>query len=104
MADVEAMLARREAIAAEMSDLIGRLAPLVAEEQELTSDLRREMVRFGITAELFATQPNFAETICAELTAAGLRLHRADPRVRLSSVVAEQHRRTRAKLATVKAA
>jgi hypothetical protein len=100
MADVEAMLVRREAIAAEMSDLIAQLAPLVAEEQELTSDLRREMVRSGITAELFATQPNFAETICAELTRAGLRLHRADPRVRLSSVVGEQHRRTRAKLAT----
>jgi hypothetical protein len=100
MAEIEKMLARREQIAAEMSDLIGRLAPLVAEEQELTSALRREMVRFGITAELFATQPNYAETICAELTAAGLRLHRADPRLRLASVVAEQHRRTRARLAT----
>ena len=104
MAEIEQLLVRREAVAAEMSDLIARLAPLVAEEQALTSDLRREMVRSGITAELFATQPNFAETICAELTRAGLRLHRADARLRLSSVVAEQHRRTRAKLATVKAA
>jgi hypothetical protein len=98
MAEIEQMPQRREAIAAEMSELIKRLGTLAAEEKPLTDDLRRALSAASIKTEPFATQPNFAEAICAELNRIGLNLHRADPRIGLNLLVAEQHHRTRARL------
>jgi hypothetical protein len=100
MADVEQMLTRREAIADEITQAIGRVGVLVREEKELTDDLRRALSAASIKTEPFATQPNFAEAICAELSRTGLNLHRADPRISLNLLVAEQNRRTRGLLAT----
>jgi hypothetical protein len=67
MADVEQMLARRTAIAEEMTGLIGRLGVLVREEKEPVGDLRREMARSGVKAETFSTQPDLEELINHEL-------------------------------------
>jgi hypothetical protein len=72
MADVEQMLQRRTAIAEEMTGLIGRLGVLVREEKELANDLRREMARSGIKAEVLQTTPDIEELINHELGRAGV--------------------------------
>jgi hypothetical protein len=99
MADVEQMLAAREAAADAIVQAVGRLGVALREEQELTEALRRELRAAGISAQPFLTQPDFREAICAELGRAGLHLHRADPRISLPALVAGQHRGVRGLLA-----
>ena len=101
MADVEQMLAAREAATDAIIQAVGRLGMALREEQALTQALRRALRAAGISAEPFNTQPSFREAICAELTRAGLTaLHRADPRISLTALVNEQHRRARSLLAS----
>jgi hypothetical protein len=99
MADIEPMLAERQAIADEIAALAGRLGVILRRETELTEALRRELRAAGISAQTFLTQPNFREAICAELGKQGLHLHRADPRISLITVVEAQHRGVRGLLA-----
>jgi hypothetical protein len=100
MADVEQMLARRTAIAEEMTGLIGRLGVLVREEKELVGDLRREMARSGVKAETFSTQPDLEELINHELGRAGVEAWRcaAPWGPRLTDLVDRQHTNARALL------
>ena len=95
MADVEQMLAAREAATDAIVQAVGRLGVALREEQELTEALRRELRAAGLKAQPFLTQPDFREAICAELGKQGLHLHRADPRISLPVVVAAQHRNVR---------
>ena len=99
MADVEQMLAAREAATDAIVQAVGRLGVALREEQELTEAVRRELRAAGISAQPFLTQPNFREAICAELGKQGLHLHRADPRISLVAVVEGQHRGVRGLLA-----
>jgi hypothetical protein len=99
MADVEKMLQRREQIADEISQVVGRLGVLVREESELQETLRRAAKRAGSKANAFATTPDITDALCAELTRAGLALRRADPRLRLSAVIVDQNRRYRGQMA-----
>src|SRR5690242_17802194 len=99
MADIEAMLAAREAAGAEIVAAAGRLGVALRAEAEASDDLRRALRAAGLKAEPFLTQPNFREACCGELARAGLDLHRADPSVRLGALVEAQHRRVRALVA-----
>jgi hypothetical protein len=102
MADVGQMLARREAIADEITQAIGRVGVLVREEKELSSEIRREIARSGITALPFSTTPDFEEIINHELGRAGVEAWRCaapwDPR--LSDLVGGQSRNVRGLLKT----
>jgi hypothetical protein len=95
MADVEQMLAAREAAADAIVQAVGRLGVALREEQALTEALRRELRAAKLKAQPFLTQPNFREAVCAELGKQGLHLHRADPRITLRGVVEGQHRGVR---------
>ena len=99
MAEIEAMLAAREAAAGEIVAAAGRLGVALRAVAELAGDLCRAFRAAGISAEPFLTQPNFREACCSELTRAGLDLHRADPSGRLGALVETQHRRYRALVA-----
>jgi hypothetical protein len=101
MADVEQMLQRRTAIAEEMTGLIGRLGVLVREEKELANDLRREMARSGIKAEVLQTTPDIEELINHELGRVGVEAWRcaAPWGSRLTDLVDRQHTNARALLA-----
>ena len=100
MADVEAMLARREQIAEELVATIGRAGTLVREEKELAAQIRREIARSGITALPFGTQPDFETIINHELGRAGVEAWRcaAPWGPRLTDLVDRQHTNARALL------
>jgi hypothetical protein len=104
MADVEKMLQRREAIAEEITGVIGRLGALVREELELQETLRKQAEWAGLTANAFSTSVGVVDAINSELTSAGLSPRRSDPRLRLSSVVDNQNRRYRGQVAVLKPA
>jgi hypothetical protein len=97
--DCQALLARRAAVAEEMTQAIGRLGVLVREEQELQDRLRRGAEAAGSRANPFATAATVMDAICSELTRAGLSPHRADPAVRLADLVDHQNRRYRGHVA-----
>jgi hypothetical protein len=99
MADVEQMLARREQIAEEITQTIGRLGVLWRQEVELQEQLRRAAERAGSRANAFSTTPDLTDAICGELTRVGLSLRRSDPRMRVSAVVDSQGRRFRGQMA-----
>ena len=67
MADVEQMLAAREAAADAIVQAVGRLGVALREKQALTEALRRELHAARLKAQPFLTQPNFREAVCAEL-------------------------------------
>jgi hypothetical protein len=94
--DYQALLARRAAVAEEMTQAIGRLGVLVREEQELQDRLRRGAEAGGTRANPFHTASTVMDAICAELTRAGLSPHRA---VRLADLVDHQNRRYRGHVA-----
>ena len=102
MADVEQMLTRREAIADEVVAVIGRLGTLVREEKELSSEIRREIARSGITALPFSTTPDFEEIINHELGRAGVEAWRcaAPFGPRLTDLTSAQNRTVRGLLKT----
>jgi len=102
MADVEAMLARREQIAEELVATIGRAGTLVREEKELAAQIRREIARSGIAALPFSTQPDFEEIINHELGRAGIEAWRvATPfGPRLTDLTSAQNRNVRGLLKT----
>jgi hypothetical protein len=93
MADrIEQMLRRRENVADQITTVVGRLGVLLREEQELQDHLRRAAEHDGSRTNPFASQRTFADAVNAELTAAGLDLRRADPALRLATLVEGQHR------------
>jgi hypothetical protein len=100
MADVEAMLTRREQIADEIAAAAAQVGALCREEQELAERVRRGLRAIGLKAEPLSTAVDFRQGVCAELSAAGLDLRRTDPRVTLGAVVDGQHRNIRSLLKT----
>ena len=106
MADLEQKLARREAIAEEMTAVIGRLGTLVREEKELAEQIRRDVRAAGITAEPLHTAPNLEEIINHEMGRQGIEAWRgAKPfGPRLTELVDSQHKRARALVASKAAA
>ena len=102
MAELDQMLARREAIAEEMTAAIGRLGTLVREDKELADRIRRDLQAAGIKAEPLHTAPNLEEAINHEFGRQGIEAWRcARPfGPRLTELVDSQHTRTRALLAS----
>jgi hypothetical protein len=100
MAELELLLAKREALAEEMTQVVGRLGELVHEEKKVEEQLRRRLVQTGIKAEPFSTHPDFETTISSELGRTGMQVWRvASPwGPRLTEVVGQQHRTIRARL------
>ena len=89
----------RAEIAEEITQTIGRLGVLCRQEVELQDQLRRAAERAGSRANAFSTTPTVMDAINSELTHAGLRLCRADPRMRLNAVIETQNRRYRGQMA-----
>jgi hypothetical protein len=100
--ELEQLLARREAVADEITAAIGRLGVLVREELELQDMLRRAAERDGSRTNAFSTSITVTDAICGELAAAGLNLHRGDRQVRLMPLIGSQHGRYRAQFAVRK--
>jgi hypothetical protein len=98
--DYQELLARRAAVADEITSAIDLLGELVDEERDLQDRLRRLAEAAGVRATPFSTQPNVPDALNAELTRVGLRLHRADPRLNLRSLIVDQNRRYRAQRET----
>jgi hypothetical protein len=97
--DYQKLLDRRAEIAEEITQTIGRLGVLCRQEVEITETLRRAAERAGSRANAFSTTPTVMDAINSELTHAGLRLCRADPRMRLNAVIETQNRRYRGQMA-----
>jgi hypothetical protein len=93
--DFQELLTRRAAVADEITAAIDLLGELVGEELALQDRLRRLAEAAGVRATPFSTQPNVPDALNAELTRVGLRLHRADPRLSLKSLIVDQNRRYR---------
>jgi hypothetical protein len=100
MADVEKMLQRREQIGDEITQAAGRLGVLWRQQLELENDLYRAAEADGSRTNPFSTATSVMDAICAELTRAGLSLHRGDPQLRLSDLLSGQHTRYRAQRET----
>jgi hypothetical protein len=96
--DYQTLLDRRAEIAEEITQTIGRLGVLCRQEVELQDQLRRAAERAGSRANAFSTTPTVMDAINSELTHAGLTLRRADPRMRLNTVVETQNRRYRGQM------
>ena len=91
--DHQALLTRRERIADDITQTIGRLGVLCREEVELRDQLRRAAEAAGSRANAFASATTVMDAINSELTRAGLTPRRADPRIRLADLIDGQHRR-----------
>jgi hypothetical protein len=100
--ELEQLLARREAVADEITQVIGRLGALGREELELQDQLRRAAERDGSHTNAFATAISVQDALNGELVRAGLSPRRADPRFRLADLVASQHGRYRSQYAVRK--
>jgi hypothetical protein len=96
--DYQTLLDRRAEIAEEITQTVGRLGVLVRQEVEMQDQLRRAAERAGSSANAFSTTPDITDAICGELTRAELTLRRADPRLRLTSVIETQNRRYRGQM------
>lgn len=90
------LLARRAAVADEITSVIDKLGTLVTEEETIQNQLHRLGAAAGVRANVFSTANSFMDGVCSELTRAGLSIRRSDPRFRLSALVVDQHRRYRA--------
>jgi hypothetical protein len=99
MAVIEEMLARREQVADEISKTIAQLGTLLSEELQLRDHLRRALEQDGLSTIVFETAVSVGDAVCGELTKAGLHPHRADPRLRLTSIIDSQHVRYRSQRA-----
>ena len=93
--DYQALLTRRERIADEITQTIGRLGVLMREELELRDQLRRAAEADGSRANAFSSANTVMDAVNAELTRAGLTPRRADPRVRRGDLVEGQQVRYR---------
>jgi hypothetical protein len=91
--DYQALLDRCAAVAAEITKVIDTLGALAAEERDLQDRLRRLGEGAGVKANPFSTAVTVVDAICSELTRAGLSPRRAGPRMRLTALVVDQHRR-----------
>ena len=69
------------------------MGELVAEERELQDRLRRLGEAAGVRANAFSTAATITDAVNSELTRSGLNPRRSDPRMRLTSLVRDQHRR-----------
>jgi hypothetical protein len=85
--DYQALLTRRERIADEITQTIGRLGVLMREELELRDQLRRAAEADGSRTNPFMTASSVMDAVNSELTRAGLNLRRADPSIRLVDLV-----------------
>jgi hypothetical protein len=96
MAELGPMLARREAIAAEITAAIAQVGTLVADQ------IRAALRAAGVKAEPLHTAPNLKEIINHELGRQGIEAWRvAKPfGPRLTDLVDSQHARARSLLAT----
>jgi hypothetical protein len=97
--DYQDLLARRAAVADEITEVIGRLGTLLREEVELQDTLRRAAERDGSRTNPFSTASTVVDAINSELTRAGISPRRADPRFRLTALVDDQNRRYRSQWA-----
>jgi hypothetical protein len=95
MVETETLLDRRAQVAEEISKTIAQLGTLLSEELQLRDQLRRALERDGLSTIVFETAVSIQDAICGELTKAGLHPHRADPRLRLTSLVRDQNSRFR---------
>jgi hypothetical protein len=93
--DYQALLTRRERIADEITQTIGRLGVLMREELELRDQLRRAAEADGSRTNPFMTASSVMDAVNSELTRAGLNLRRADPSIRLVDLVERQQVRYR---------
>jgi hypothetical protein len=93
--DYQALLTRRERIADEITQTIGRLGVLCREELELRDQLRRAAEADGSRTNPFMTASSVMDAVNSELTRAGLSLRRADPSIRLVDLVERQQVRYR---------
>ena len=96
MAEIEKLLTERAAVADEITEVIGRLGVLVRQEVELQDTLRRAAEADGSRTNPFSTAASVMDGINSELVRAGISPRRADPRFRLSALVADQQHRYRA--------
>jgi|SRR5688500_11709088 hypothetical protein len=105
MADLEQLLARREAIADRIVSIIGTLGVAIREEAELRQDLRRVLRAAGVSAEPFNTALSVEAVVGEELCRAGVPSQRCGVSVRLADLVDRQNANARDLLATrIKAA
>ena len=93
--DYQELLARRAAVANEITQTIDKLGELVAEERDLQDRLRRLGEAAGARANPFATASTVMDAVNSELTRAGISPRRSDPRFRLTALVTDQNRRYR---------
>jgi hypothetical protein len=93
MVETETLLTRRAEIADEITQTIGRLGVLLRQEVEVTDQLRRVAEADGSRTNPFSTAVTTVDAINSELTRSGLAPRRADPRMRLTALVVDQHRR-----------
>jgi hypothetical protein len=91
--DYQGLLDRRAAVANEIVATIDKLGELAAEEVALQDRLRRLAEAAGVRANAFSTAVSITDAVNAELTRCGLSPRRNDPRLRLTSLVRDQHRR-----------
>src|SRR3954451_18694532 len=100
MVETETLLTRRAEIADEITQTIGRLGVLLRQEIDLRDQLRRTAEHDGSRTNPFETAVSISDAVCGELTRVGLAPHRADARLRLTSIVDSQHVRYRNQWAT----
>jgi hypothetical protein len=98
--DFQELLARRAAVAEEITEVIGRLGELLGEEVALQDKLRRLAEAAGVRANPFQTASTVQDAINSELTRSGLSPRRSDPRMRLTALVVDQNGRYRAQRQT----
>jgi hypothetical protein len=91
--DYQEMLDRRAAVTDQIVKTIDRLGGLLAEERDIQDRLRRLGEAGGVKANPFATASTVVDAVNSELTRVGLNPRRSDPRMRLTSLVRDQHRR-----------
>ena len=91
--DYQELLDRRAAVADQIVATIDKLGALLAEERDIQDRLRRLGEAAGVKANPFSTASTVVDAVNSELTRVGLNPRRSDPRMRLTSLVRDQHRR-----------
>jgi hypothetical protein len=97
--DHQALLTRRERVADDITQTIGKLGVLMREELELRDQLRRTAEAAGSRTNPFQSVRTVMDAVNSELARAGLQLRRADPRIRLADLIDGQHQRYRGQMA-----
>jgi hypothetical protein len=93
--DYQELIRRRAVVADQIVDVIETLGQLATEERALEERLRKLGEAAGVKANAFSTAVSITDAISSELTRCGLSPRRADPRLRVSSLIRDQHSRYR---------